>query len=102
MWRGKLTPRKVSVLIRGLPPESATRVALNDGKPLWSLTNYQLADQYDAQQTTTWAVANKDVAPKNRTKAPEPYPRPGAGEKTTRKITAAALLAHRERTSRKG
>lgn len=100
MWRGTLSPRKVDVLIRGLPPDSATRQAMNKGEPLWTRHDFLLADVFDATQGVAWAVANKDVGRKDQSKYPEPYPRPGGAEPKKAKITAADLLAFRERTRR--
>jgi hypothetical protein len=102
MWRGTLSPRRVDVLVRGLPPDSATRMAMNDREPLWSRTDYILADVFDAVQGTNWIIANKDVEKEhNRSKHPTPYPRPGGAAQSTKKeITAADLAAFRERTKR--
>lgn len=101
MWRGTLSPRKVDVLIRGLPADSATRMAMNDREPLWSRTDFILADLVDATNSVAWISANKDVERRRQSSFPEPYPRPGtkkAGAKRTAKISAADLLAFRERT----
>ncbi|WP_333731762.1 hypothetical protein [Streptomyces sp. IBSBF 3010] len=88
----------MAVLIWGLPPESATRQAINDGKPLWSTTDYLLADLIDVSQNTTWVMANKDVPRHDQSKPPKPYPRPGMDQPKKANITAAALMAFRERT----
>lgn len=87
------------MLIRGLPPDSATRQSFNKGKPLPTLTEIILADIFDATQHTTYAVANKNVPREKQSQPPKPYPRPWAEERKS-KITAAALLAFRERTRR--
>lgn len=100
MWRGTLSPRKVDVLIRGLPADSATRMSIN-GAPLWNRSDYILADIYDATQGVGWLTANKDVPRKDQTPAPKPYPRPGVEEASKKaNVTAADLLAFRERTRR--
>lgn len=91
-----MSPRKVDVLIRGLPPDSATRQALNDGKPPWRITDFVLADLVDATNNTTWVIANKDVEKHNRGAYPAPYPRPGLEAK--KRITAADLESFRKRT----
>ena len=100
MWRGTLSPRKVEVLIRGLPPDSATRMAMNDGQPLWSRTDHILADLIDRVAALTWVVGNKDVAERNRTQYPDPYPRPGDQPKTS-VVTAEKLREFRERTRKR-
>ncbi|MGW6754530.1 hypothetical protein [Streptomyces sp. NPDC055006] len=73
---------------------------MNKGEPLWTRHDFLLADVFDAAQGISWAVANKDVARKDQSKYPEPYPRPGSDEPKKPKITEAALLAFRERTRR--
>lgn len=90
----------MAVLIWGLPPDSATRQAINKGKPLWTTTDFILADLYDAVEANTWVVANKDVPRHSQSKPPKPYPRPGMDEPKKATISAAALLAFRERTRR--
>lgn len=100
LWRGKLSPRKVDVLIRGLPADSATRMAMNERQPLWSRTDFILADLVDATNSVAWVSANKDVERRNQSKFPDPYPRPGADKGHKATITAADLLAFRERTRR--
>lgn len=96
MWRGTLSPRRVDVLIRGLPPDSATRMALNGSEPLWARTDFILADLWDAMNWNTAVTIG--VAAGKEPAQPTPYPRPGDKPKHT--ITAADLVAHRERTSR--
>lgn len=101
MWRGTLSPRKVDVLIRGLPADSATRMAMNDGQPLWTHTHWLLADLIDATNGVAWQVQNKDVPRQYQVKPPKPYPRPGSEAASSKaKISAAELLAFRERTRR--
>jgi len=90
----------VDVLIRGLPPDSATRMAMNKGEPLWTRTDFLLADAIDATNVTAWQVMVKDVPQRNRPPFPEPYPRPGLEAKKPKVITGAALEAFRKRTSK--
>lgn len=87
-------------MIRGLPPDSATRMALNDREPLWTRTDYILADLVDATQAVAWCVSNRDVPKTKQGKFPQPYPRPGMEVRTKKSVTADMLLAHRERTRR--
>lgn len=54
-WRGKLTPRKVRVLIDGLPPDSRTAYALGGSEERWSLTNQLLARSIDEIAALRWA-----------------------------------------------
>ncbi|WP_448222460.1 hypothetical protein [Gordonia iterans] len=62
VWRGKLTFRKLGVLIRQLPPESALSRKLLGGREPWSLTDYLLSD--------LWALQAKSVSKK----APDQHP----------------------------
>ena len=90
------------ILIRALPADSATRRAISSGAPAWGVTDYLLAELIDATNASTWVSANKNVETNKRQKFPEPFPRPGTEKvQQKNKVTAAALLAHRERT-RKG
>ena len=92
LWRGTLSPRRVCVLIKGLPPDSATQRELRGSA--WTQTDYILADVYDAiQQGTVVAMA---AASGKKPQEATPYPRPGTKAKS--RITASALLAFRERT----
>lgn len=101
MWRGKLSPRKVDVLIRGLPADSATRMAMNESQPLWTRTDFLIADLIDTTNSVAWVTANKDVPRKDQGKFPDPYPRPGMEKAAGKaKISAADLLAFRERTKK--
>ncbi len=81
--------------------DSATRQAVNKGEPLWTRTDYILADLIDASNGVQWTVAHKDVPRRNWQPFPKPYPRPGmesAQRRGKKTITAADLLAFRERT----
>ncbi|MFD5308182.1 hypothetical protein [Streptomyces ardesiacus] len=100
LWRGKITPRKLDVMIRGLPPDSATRIAMNGKEPLWSRTDYILADLIDSNNAVAWLVANQDVPATRKSTFPDPYPRPG-DQPRKREITAADLKAFRERTTKR-
>ena len=75
---------------------------MSGDEPIWGTTEYLLADLIDAVSANTWVSANKSVEPRNRQPFPDPVTRPGA-EKPQQKhtVSAADLLAHRERT-RKG
>ncbi|AKY02162.1 tail assembly chaperone [Streptomyces phage SF1] len=100
LWRGRITPRKLDVMIRGLPPDSATRIAMNGKEPLWSRTDYILADLIDSNNGVAWLVANQEVPVWKRGKYPDPYPRPGM-ESRKKEITLADLEAFRERTTKR-
>lgn len=43
-YRGTLSARRLGVLVRQLPAESALVRALNDGRPPWMITDHLIAD----------------------------------------------------------
>jgi len=98
LWRGKLSPRKVDVLIRGLPPDSATRIALNGGKPLPSTSDVMTADLIDAVNVNT--AMTVAVGTGKPYKEPPRYPRWWHQVTDKFKVTADMLLKFRERTKR--
>lgn len=85
------------MLVRALPPESATVAALTtdadaidpgSGTPHgWSITDYLLAVVVDAINANTWVL--QQVNSKSKVKAPEPLPRPGPQRRVVRRLTAA-------------
>lgn len=93
MWRGGLSWRRLGVLVKHLPPESATKTALRNAAPddrlteavigdapygPWSQTDMLLADLIDVARWLQWAKSKDGEDNKNR---PEPYPRPGVQRK---------------------
>lgn len=96
MWRGKLSPRKVDVLIRGLPPDTATRIALNGGQPIPSPSDVMTADLIDAVNTNT--AATVAVGTGKAFKEPERYPRWWLKAAEKYRVTADMLRKFRERT----
>jgi hypothetical protein len=50
-YRGTLSARRLGVLVRQLPVQSALVRSLNDGRPPWSVTDHLIAD--------LWALAAK-------------------------------------------
>lgn len=98
MWRGELSPRRVALLVRALPRDSATRQAMDADNPPWGPTDYLLADIFDAIQYLTRAVQAgyaRKLPPE-----PKPYPRPGS-QKRKKSISAADLLAAQERMKKR-
>lgn len=98
LWRGRISPRRMAVLIAALPPDSATRQAQNSRRPLWTTTDYLLADVYDAVRWLNWTIIAQQS--KRRPDIPVPYPRPGEGTRKT-EITTADLLDFAERTRKR-
>ncbi|MFD7410616.1 hypothetical protein [Kitasatospora purpeofusca] len=90
---GRLTWMELAALVRGLPPTSRLRTAL-DGRPAWSQTDYLLADIWDVLASANWQRGADKHTPR-----PGPYPRPGAaGPHRDPAERAAALEAARERS----
>ncbi|MFJ8760849.1 hypothetical protein [Streptomyces cyaneofuscatus] len=95
---GQLTWRELGVLIRQLPGDARTRLALGDRDGLWGLAEQLQAAHLDTARIANWQRANAGVPEHQQSKPPPPLERPGV--KGPRRITAAELLAHRERTRR--
>lgn len=49
LYRGKLSHRRLIVLIRNLPRDSALVTAMNEGQPVWSPAEHLLADLWTLQ-----------------------------------------------------
>jgi hypothetical protein len=71
LTRGRLTWRTLSVLLRGLPKESATAREIGGPDLDWGLAEHLLAATFDALQVANWQRATR------KSKAPKPTPRPG-------------------------
>lgn len=96
LWTGGLSWRRLGVLIKHLPIESATKTAIRNSVPVdslrasvsdvdtqygaWSQTDMLLAHLIDI---ATWLRWTKTKAAEDQPKSPpEPYPRPGVNRKT--------------------
>lgn len=55
-YRGKLSARRLSVLVRQLSVKSALVRALNDGRPQWTTTDHLIGDLW-----TLWAKKDHPV-----------------------------------------
>jgi hypothetical protein len=95
LFRGLLTWRELGVLVRQLPAEARTRLALGETDGLWTLTAHLQAQTIDELRVANWQRANEGLKAHEQSKPPEPIERPGTKRK--KKITTADLLAHRER-----
>lgn len=96
LWRGRMTLRKLTVLMNGLPPESATvRALAGVTGPLagWTLAEVlagRLVDEV-AWLRWEWESAHRDAkAGKHRDQPPSVFPR------AERPGTKASEVAHRD------
>ncbi|MGK5639714.1 hypothetical protein ACSNOK_15585 [Streptomyces sp. URMC 126] len=76
--RGRLSSRRLAVLIAHLPRDSAVTRALHDEAAGWSVTDHLLATAVDHLAVANWMFAtvnrDEDAEP---AEFPEPVPRPG-------------------------
>ncbi|MEU6141397.1 hypothetical protein ABZ848_13635 [Streptomyces sp. NPDC047081] len=79
--RGRLTSRRLAVLVRHLPRDSATLRALHGEAADWTVTDHLLAAAVDQLAEANWMFAtvnrDEDAEP---LEYPTPIPRPGARE----------------------
>ncbi|MCI3274973.1 DUF5361 domain-containing protein [Streptomyces cylindrosporus] len=77
--RGRLSARRLAVLVRHLPPDSATLRELHGEAADWSVTDHLLAAAVDRLAEANWMFAtvnrDEDTEP---LEYPKPVPRPGA------------------------
>jgi hypothetical protein len=77
-WAGRMTWRRLAVLVENLPPEAATTQELDQaGATRWTQNTELLAAVVDELKTWRWEYAASNT-PKNTAKPPrpEPFPRP--------------------------
>ncbi|MGW6457805.1 hypothetical protein ACWF94_18150, partial [Streptomyces sp. NPDC055078] len=82
-YRGELSSRRLSVLVRQLPRDSAFAQAREGEAAQWSLTDHLLAAVVDHLAIANWMFAsvNRDED-SSAPEAPQPVPRPGLDEGT--------------------
>ncbi|CAL9530388.1 hypothetical protein [Streptomyces sp. enrichment culture] len=77
--RGRLSSRRLAVLVRHLPRDSATLRAMHGEAVEWTVTDYLLAAAVDQLAEANWMFAtvnrDEDAEP---LEYPKPVPRPGA------------------------
>ncbi|WP_172381523.1 hypothetical protein [Streptomyces sp. MNP-20] len=80
-YRGELSSRRLAVLVRHLPRDSAFRLAHEGEAAGWSLGDQLLAAVVDHLAVANWMFASvnrdEDEAPPE---PPQPVPRPGVDE----------------------
>ncbi len=80
-----------------MPGTARVRLALDDQDGLWGLAEHLQADAIEALQAANWQRANSGLPVHKQSPRPEPYDRPGRRRPERKQITAADLIAHRER-----
>lgn len=75
----RLSLRRLAVLVRGLPADSATARAL-DPSLQWSSTEHLLAHVLDVLRVGNWLVVESNKRKGARNPFPQPVPRPGDPE----------------------
>ncbi|MFI6334725.1 hypothetical protein [Streptomyces sp. NPDC050535] len=77
--RGRLSSRRLTVLVKYLPRDSATLHDLHGEAAQWSATDYLLASVVDQLAEANWmfATVNRDED-SDPLDYPKPVPRPGA------------------------
>lgn len=87
--RGRLSSRRLAVLVRHLPQDSATLRELHGEVADWTVGDYLLAAVVDQLTEANWMFAtvnrDEDAEPLDY---PKPVPRPGAAERTAGADTA--------------
>lgn len=74
--RPRMTWRELVGYVRALPTSSATRTALNGGRPEPTAETILLADCFDMLQNVDWHVQAANVTKRSDLpKRPKPYPR---------------------------
>ena len=79
-YRGALSSRRLAVLLKHLPPDSALGRALHGEESEWTVTDHLLAAAVDHLAIANWMFSavyrDEDAA---MPEIPTPVPRPGAG-----------------------
>ncbi|WP_053708002.1 hypothetical protein [Streptomyces sp. NRRL B-3648] len=100
--RGRLSSRRLAVLVRHLPQDSATLRELHGDAAEWSVGDYLLAAVVDQLAEANWMFAtvnrDEDAEP---LEYPKPVPRPGTDGGTTGADAAESPSAAPEPPARK-
>ncbi|WP_443046477.1 hypothetical protein [Streptomyces sp. DSM 40750] len=103
--RGRLSSRRLAVLVKHLPRDSATLQEIHGEAALWSVNDYLLASVVDQLAEANWMFAtvnrDEDAEPLDY---PEPVPRPVTAEdgRTGPASTAATAATSRSGASPSG
>lgn len=93
----RLTWRRLGVLIRQLPPTSATWLAKSGGESVWGLTEQLLAAAVDALNIANWQRAAAGRKKNEQPAQPEPITRPGVKKMGRRFGTSSLSIAEMRR-----
>lgn len=104
LFTGGMTWRELGVYVRAMPTGSATRTALNKGRPEPTGEQVLLADVFDILQHVDWHVQAANVEKESKLPAkPKPYPRwwlADAGRKSSSERVAKLDAARQRRQQR--
>jgi hypothetical protein len=81
---GRMSPRRLSSLVAGLPADSATVRATLGGDSLWGLPEHLLARILDTLAGANWQRSG------GKGQRPKPVPRPGSGHRIRYGVTSAS------------
>ena len=105
LTNGNLTYRELASYVQGLPPQSRTRAAVNDGVLEPTQEAVVLADIFDAISIQDWHFVSANAEEnKPKPKRPKPYPRwwiDGAGSGRAKPQPAAQRVARLEDARRR-
>jgi hypothetical protein len=79
LYRGRLSPRRVAVLVAALPADASTVEAVHGDQARWTLTDHLLASVFDALAVISWQLGGD-----KRAARPKPMARPGVADTTRR------------------
>ncbi|WP_405996407.1 hypothetical protein [Streptomyces sp. NBC_00986] len=80
--RDRLSARRLTVLIRQLPHDSALNRELHGEAADWSVTDHLLAAAVDHLAAANWMFASVNSEEGDQPDPPAPVPRPSYGEET--------------------
>ncbi|WP_033280251.1 hypothetical protein [Streptomyces sp. NRRL F-525] len=80
--RDRLSARRLTVLVRQLPHDSALNRELHGEAADWSVTDHLLAAAVDHLAAANWMFASVNSEEGDQPDPPAPVPRPSYGEET--------------------
>ncbi|MEU8519775.1 hypothetical protein [Streptomyces sp. NBC_01216] len=80
--RGRLSSRRLAVLVKHMPQDSAVGRELHGEDSQWTVTDYLLAAAVDHLAAANWMFASVNTdEDSDPPEAPVPVPRPGDGDR---------------------